>query len=162
MTGGAAAGSGLIVATPAHAAAFAEIHRLSFDDGWSAAGFGRMLRQPDMLGLAALDAGDAAGVSGFIICRFAAPEAEIVTLAVLPARRRRGIAGRLMAGAEEFLRRSAIKEWFLEVDAGDPAATALYETTGFKGVGTRAGYYRSNAGRRDALIMRKELGSGLD
>jgi len=157
MTGEAVTGPDLIVATPAHAAAFAEIHRLSFDDGWSAAGFGRMLRQPNMLGLAALDAEDADRVCGFIICRFAAPEAEIVTLAVLPARRRRGIAGRLMAAAEEFLRRSAIKEWFLEVDAGNPAATALYEITGFKGVGTRIGYYRSNAGRRDALIMRKEL-----
>ena len=157
MTGRAVTGPGLIVATPAHAAAFAEIHRLSFDDGWSAAGFGRMLRQPNMLGLAAPDAEDAGGVCGFIICRLAAPEAEIVTLAVVPARRRRGIAGRLMAGAEEFLRRSAIKEWFLEVDAGNPAATALYEIAGFEGVGTRTGYYRSNAGRRDALIMRKEL-----
>jgi ribosomal-protein-alanine N-acetyltransferase len=47
------------------------------------------------------------------------------------------------------------REAFLEVREDNVAARRLYETEGFAQVGRRRGYY--DAGRVDAVVMRKEL-----
>lgn len=77
-------------------------------------------------------------IRGFLVTRRTAPdEAEILNLAVDPSFRRRGIAKIL---AQNALRTSPGR-WFLEVRESNRAAIALYESLGFRPVGTRQNYY---------------------
>jgi ribosomal-protein-alanine N-acetyltransferase len=79
-------------------------------------------------------------VLGFLVVRqIAANEREILNLAVDPAERRRGVAGKLL---ESELRR-AKTQWFLEVRASNSSAIKLYESTGFREAGRRESYYRN-------------------
>jgi ribosomal-protein-alanine N-acetyltransferase len=81
-----------------------------------------------------------------------ADSAEILTVGVVPAARRGGIARRLIADLlAEAIRRGAT-EVFLEVRVDNGAARRLYETEGFEQIGTRRGYY--DGGRVDAVTMR--------
>ena len=84
-------------------------------------------------------------------------QAEILTVGVVPAARRRGIARTLVANVLTEARRRGAVEAFLEVRVDNAGAIALYENEGFTRLGTRRGYY--DAGRVDALTMRKELSS---
>jgi ribosomal-protein-alanine N-acetyltransferase len=97
-------------------------------------------------------AGDLLGWAGI---RVLGDTAEILTVGVVPAARRAGIA-RLMIDEllREAIRRGA-REVFLEVRVDNEAARALYEREGFEQVGVRRGYY--DAGRVDAVMMRKAL-----
>lgn len=95
---------------------------------------------------------------GFLIGRNLAGEAEILTLAVLPAQRRRG-HGQVLVG--QFLNRAragGATRAFLEVSAENTAAIALYQTAGFAVAGRRHGYYRGPDGSTaDALILSRLL-----
>ncbi|MDO5026045.1 MAG: GNAT family N-acetyltransferase [Trueperella sp.] len=84
------------------------------------------------------------------------PEAEILTLAVKPSYRRRGIARELLATLIGLAVSQNSEEIFLEVRANDPGALSLYQQAGFTAVGQRKGYY-SDA---DATIMRRTLNFG--
>ncbi len=77
-----------------------------------------------------------------------AEEAEILTLAVDPAHRRRGLGRALV---ETFLH-TRQGDVFLEVRPSNLAAQKLYEASGFAPTGTRPRYYRSPD--EDALILR--------
>jgi ribosomal-protein-alanine N-acetyltransferase len=84
-----------------------------------------------------------------------ADAAEILTVGVIPAARRAGIARRLIdALLAEAVARGA-GEAFLEVRVDNTAARALYASEGFGEVGLRRGYYEG--GRIDAVTMRKVL-----
>jgi ribosomal-protein-alanine N-acetyltransferase len=76
-----------------------------------------------------------------LLARIAADEAEILTLAVVPAVRRRGIAHGLLTAALAEFSRLAIGSVFLEVSVRNTAAAALYASLGFTQVGERAHYY---------------------
>ncbi len=84
-----------------------------------------------------------------------ADSAEILTVGVIPAARRRGIARLLLAGLLAEARRRGAVEAFLEVRVDNVAAQALYAGEGFARVGLRPGYY--DGGRIDAVVMRREL-----
>jgi len=96
---------------------------------------------------------------GFVLSRLAADEAEILTIAVAPALRRRGIANLLLATHLGRVAGAGAKHMFLEVEGENHAALALYAGFGFRRVGERKAYYqRPGAGAANALIMRRELG----
>lgn len=95
---------------------------------------------------------------GFLMGRAVAGEAELLTLAVLPAARRQGIGARLVQAflAEARTRQSA--QAFLEVAAGNTAAIALYESAGFGQVGRRKAYYTGADGHSDdALVLTRAV-----
>jgi [ribosomal protein S18]-alanine N-acetyltransferase len=108
-----------------------------------------------------LVAGAGEHAAGFILVSSIAGEAEILTLAVRPADRRRGIAATLVeAAAGVALSRTGEVMW-LEVAEDNPAAIALYGRAGFDLAGRRPRYYpRPNGGFVDALLMRRPLNSG--
>ncbi len=95
---------------------------------------------------------------GFLIGRTVADEAELLTLAVAPDRRRGGIGARLIAAftAEALARGSATA--FLEVAADNAAALALYRRHGFAETGRRRRYYADGPGAPvDALVLCRVL-----
>jgi len=95
---------------------------------------------------------------GFVLIRVAADEAEILTLAVRPASRRRGLGREMVrAGAEKAADMGA-KSLFLEVNVGNFAAKNLYNGLGFLKVGVRPGYYlRDRDHKEDALVLSAQL-----
>lgn len=86
--------------------------------------------------------------------RRAADEAELLRVATAPAARRRGLAAALLAAGLERLRAEGAAACFLEVEAGNAPAIALYRRLGFVPSGRRSRYYATGAG---ALLMRLDL-----
>ncbi|MDY5585464.1 MAG: GNAT family N-acetyltransferase [Arcanobacterium sp.] len=77
-------------------------------------------------------------------------DAEILTIAVAPARRRQGIAQKMLRNLLRYLCENGALRVFLEVRAADFGAQALYEQFGFEKVGLRKRYYHDD----DAVVMR--------
>ncbi len=140
--------------TAVTAARLAEIHAAAFATPWDAAALEALL---DQAGVFVLEQPD-----GFILLRAVADEAEILTLAVYPAARRRGLATRLVReGGIAAAARGAVR-LFLEVADDNTAARALYAGAGFVETGRRPGYYaHPDGGRRDALILALNLPATL-
>ncbi|MFN3584412.1 GNAT family N-acetyltransferase [Phenylobacterium sp.] len=146
----------LVPATPEEAPAMASAHAQAFDRPWDEAAFRDLLASTGVFGFLA----DGEDPSGVVLCRTIAGEAEILTLAVPPWARRRGIAKALMAAALGTARELGANWAYLEVDVDNAAAVALYEGLGFARAGLRRAYYdRGAAGRADALVMRLDLTS---
>lgn len=124
------------------------IHRAAFGtSGWSAQVIMGQLQVSGTSGLIH-DEG------GMILARSVVDEAEILTLAVVPEARRRGIGGQILAFALKQAVDNGCKTMFLEVSAANVAARALYGAHGFVSVGMRPRYYEDGA---DALVMRAVL-----
>jgi ribosomal-protein-alanine N-acetyltransferase len=138
----------------AHAAALAAIHAAAFPAGeaWDAAAFRGQLQLAGVFG-----AIDPAG--GMVLARIAADTAEILTLAVVPEARRRGLGASLLHAALAEAAARGARAMFLEVSEANIAARALYagvEQAGerFASVGRRRRYYRDGS---DALLLRCAL-----
>jgi ribosomal-protein-alanine N-acetyltransferase len=85
-------------------------------------------------------------------------EAEILTLAVRPSARRRGLARRLLAAFRAAAATAGAGRAFLEVAEDNAAARALYVADGWIEAGRRPRYYARSDGRpADALILSREL-----
>jgi [ribosomal protein S18]-alanine N-acetyltransferase len=96
-------------------------------------------------------------ISGFALTRSVAEEAELLLLAVKPNARRSGIGKALLSEMIMIARRAAIKQMFLEVRSGNPAAI-LYQQSGFVEVGRRPRYYRGIDGTQfDAVTYRLQI-----
>jgi ribosomal-protein-alanine N-acetyltransferase len=76
---------------------------------------------------------------------------HVMNLSVDPARRREGIATRLLEALFESTGDDDRRGFTLEVRVSNDAAIQLYESLGFHSQGVRRGYYTDN--REDALIM---------
>lgn len=137
----------------------AEIHEQSFAHGWGADELATLMNERNVICLAARRTGvlGARRTIGFILGRYVADEAEILTVAVAPASRNRGTGRRLVEEAMRRLHRAGAKMLFLEVDEGNRAAVSLYHSLGFAEVGRRTGYYREAGKAATALVMRRQL-----
>ncbi len=93
--------------------------------------------------------------AGFILCRQAADEAEVLTLAIAPEYRRQGLAGRLLDVAIAAAVKVGATAVFLEVAANNTPGLGLYAAAGFIQVGRRRRYYSTASGGIDALILRR-------
>jgi ribosomal-protein-alanine N-acetyltransferase len=143
-------------ARAADAAAMAQTHATAFASPWSAEEIARFAAAPGGFALVAETEGE---MAGFILCRLMAGEAEVLTLAVRPELRRRGVALALVEAAVTLAAQTA-EAMFLEVAEDNPGALALYRRSGFSTVGRRAGYYgRAGAAAVDAIVMRRTLNS---
>jgi ribosomal-protein-alanine N-acetyltransferase len=78
--------------------------------------------------------------------------AQILTVGVLPAARRRGVGRLLVRALVAEARRRRATEVLLEVREDNHAAQRLYAGEGFTVLGKRRGYYEQ--GRVDAITMR--------
>jgi len=84
--------------------------------------------------------------AGFALSRAVVDEAELLLLAVRPARRRRGVATALLRSVISDAAANGAVRVHLEVREGNDAVK-LYQTTGFRKVGERRNYYRGTSGQ---------------
>jgi ribosomal-protein-alanine N-acetyltransferase len=131
------------------AAPLAALHAASFPDAWDAVAITKLLGTPGTFAFHHHD--------GFVMARAAAGEAEILTLAVAPAARGRGLGRALLEPAIAKAHALGAQTMFLEVGADNPHALALYAGLGFAKVGTRKAYYSRASGGADALVLRLSL-----
>jgi ribosomal-protein-alanine N-acetyltransferase len=147
----------LASAGPNDAADLAQAHARGFKEAWSAEDIAAILSTPGGYAIAAREEGEPAA-RGFILARANAGEAEILTLAVDPVHRRRGLGRALVDAALAAAITANAEAVFLEVAADNAAAIGLYEAAGFERVGTRRGYYaRPGQIPIDALVLRHTL-----
>ncbi|MEP3046994.1 MAG: ribosomal protein S18-alanine N-acetyltransferase [Roseibium sp.] len=138
----------------------AEIHARSFSHKWGAAELARMKAQNGTIILVARRSSPYGTRTplGFLILRLAADEAEVLTVAVHPRQRGRGIGKKLMEAGLFRLYSDRCKSLFLEVDSSNESAVLLYRSLGFKEVGQRKSYYSDSGGDGTALVMRVDVG----
>lgn len=135
--------------TPADMAA---LHALCFRQPapWSEATFAAFAADPLCFALLEADS--------FLVGRAVAGEAELLTLAVAPQNRRRGLGARLVGRFVYQARLRAATQAFLEVAADNSPAIALYAAAGFNSTGLRKGYYRPPGMIPvDAMLMTRTL-----
>lgn len=147
----------------------AAVHAACFPNPWTAPSFAELLAQETVFGL---------GIENvaFGLFQRAAEDMELLTIAVVPAHRRQGIARQMMetamslrggeadaaihatTGKDGLLRNNVPRndnlKIFLDVAAGNVAAIALYEALGFTPIRTRKAYYSTG---EDAVVMQKTL-----
>ena len=142
-------------ATARDAAAIAALHAASFRRGWSEQEVETLLLDRAVIGHRVTIANK---VTGFIMSRKAADEAEILSVAVNARQRGRGLARNLLTLHLRRLAGLGARTVFLEVDENNAPALRLYDRAGFREVGRRPNYYPA-AGRKNAtaLVLRRDL-----
>ncbi len=144
-------------ATHADAAPMAALHAACFAKGWSEKSIANLLNDKGVLAHT-VSVAPVNALAGIIMARGAGDEAEILTLAVARQFRRNGLAQTLITKISTRLAASGAERLFLEVDAENDAATALYEKHGFTVIGRRRNYYRRDGHPpRDALCLSLNL-----
>lgn len=129
----------------ANLGAIATLHAACFpDDPWGSAALATVLGMPGADGRVAVAENGAP--LGLLIDQCLGEDAEVLTLGVLPASRRQGIARVLLNDLFSRARAGGATRVVLEVAADNEAARALYLSMGFVRDGIRRGYYRRNSG----------------
>jgi N6-L-threonylcarbamoyladenine synthase len=129
-----------------------EIEIVSFPDPWSPAMFVGELSRSDRIWRAAETAeGVFLGYGGVMIV---GDEAHLMSLAVAPSERRRGVARILYDDLAVRAARTGARRITLEVRDDNDAALAFYRAAGLSVEGVRPRYYREG---QDALIMWGDL-----
>ncbi len=124
----------------------AALHAAGFARCWTEAEIAALLSRPTTLCVTS----DA----GFALLQIIPPEAEILTIAIAHDARGRGHGRALLGQALLAASAKGCDTVFLEVDARNAPALALYRRAGFTQTGLRPSYYAHPDGNRsDALTM---------
>lgn len=134
-------------------ALLADLHARAFERPWSAAEFAKLLQNAAVFALVWRDADP----QGFVMAWAAAGDAELITVAVAPEARRRGVAAALVDVASGVASACGAASMHLEVAENNAAARALYAKLGYHEAGRRRGYYAVGDGSVDAIVMRRDL-----
>ena len=139
-------------AAAALAAPLSCLHRACFpNDPWPPPAIAEITAIRGFFGRIAWEDEAAAGLG---LAQGLGQECELLTLGVVPQRRRIGIGSALLASIVDEARRRRVRTLFLEVADDNIAAHALYEARGFVQIGRRANYYRRGSGLVDARVLR--------
>ncbi len=128
-----------------YASALATLHTLCFVDPWSEDNFRNILNLPTTFGI-----GDE---KGFILYSDLGDDLEILTIAVHPDYRRKGIATNLIKELQNFAQKNQKGKIFLEVNVKNTPAVQLYLKNGFIQSGIRKNYYHEKGQTFDALCF---------
>jgi len=98
-------------------------------------------------------------IAGFVIVHLdletTGLQGYVITLDVAEGYRRKGVASRLMLGAEGRAGAAGAQQMELHVFTGNEAAIRFYERMGYSRLGVRRRFYRADG--LDAFLYRKEL-----
>jgi ribosomal-protein-alanine N-acetyltransferase len=151
-------GGGAAVIEPAtlrDAHRLAQLHGASFHRGWGEGEFEQMLAERNTL-VHRLRQGRT--IIGFAVSRIAADEAEILSIAVEPKHRGRGLSRNLLLTHLGHLAGHGVRTVFLEVEENNQPARRLYDRAGFSVAGRRERYYKQASGEQlNAVLMRRDL-----
>lgn len=137
-----------------HASVVAALIDCCLEEPWSDEAVGSILATPGTFGFIALVSDTP---NGFILCRAAGGECEVLALGTVPERRRQGTARRLIELAFQEAALHGATRIVLEVAEDNSAARGLYARCGFSMVGRRSCYYRRRSGNHaDALILSRD------
>ena len=125
------------------------------EDAWTPEMFAAEFAQPPSrrLYLVAEHGNALTGYAGMMFT--GGSQADVVTLAVTPARWGRGTGTALLLALLDEADKRGYEEVLLEVREDNPRARRLYLRHGFDEVGIRRGYYQPSG--VDAVVMRKVL-----
>ena len=135
------------------AAQLAHLHARAFDKPWSETELAKILDNQATFALIAR----AGAPQGFVIAWAAAGDAEILTVAVVPEARRKGVGASLVTAAGVTALVRGASHMHLEVAENNLAARALYLKLGYEEAGRRNAYYAGEGGAVDAVVMRRAL-----
>jgi ribosomal-protein-alanine N-acetyltransferase len=142
-------------ATLRDAPKLAQLHGASFHRGWGEGEFEQMLAERNTL-VHRLRQGRK--TIGFAVSRMAADEAEILSIAVEPKHRGRGLSRNLLLTHLGHLAGRGVRAVFLEVEENNQPARRLYARAGFAVAGRRERYYKQPGGEQlNAVLMRRDL-----
>jgi [ribosomal protein S18]-alanine N-acetyltransferase len=131
-------------------ALLAALHASAFDSPWDAAALSDLLLADGVDAVCEPD--------GFILMRTTVYEAEILTLAVRPEARGRGLGADLVRRGLAAAAGRGARRVVLEVADDNGAARAIYAKAGFEQAAVRPRYYaRPDGSRRDALLLALNL-----
>lgn len=136
-----------------HAGLLAALHAVSFpsEDQWDENAMSSLLSSPGVAAAVGVKDGTPAS---FIMIRSMVGEAEILTLCVVSAFRRQGLAQALLAWGLQAAQTEQAEQMFLEVSVANEGAKTLYEKAGFTKAGLRRAYYPDGS---DALVLCKQI-----
>jgi ribosomal-protein-alanine N-acetyltransferase len=126
-----------------------EIERSCFITPWTEGMFRSQLRFRDQaINLVLVEEGI---VVGYAAAWIAYDEIHLLSIAVAPAARRRGLGGEILGAVMDRGRARSADRVILEVREGNAAARAFYRVHGFVDIGMRRRYYSDTD--EDAIIM---------
>lgn len=131
--------------------AMAALEVLAFPHPWTPDQLAVELQGLASLGLIAEDGGE---LLGYALFRRVLDETELLRLAVVPGRRRGGLASALVERGLSTLRAAGCAVAFLEVREDNAGAIGFYQASGWHAAGRRPRYYPDGA---DALLYRRAL-----
>jgi ribosomal-protein-alanine N-acetyltransferase len=135
--------------TSADIASVLEIERACFITPWTEGMFRSQLLFTDQaITLVLLEEGI---LVGYAAAWMAYDEIHLLSIAVAPAARRRGLGGEILGAVLERGRARRAERAILEVREGNAAARAFYRVHGFVDIGLRRRYYSDTD--EDAIVM---------
>ena len=135
-----------------YAPLLAELHGRCFALPWSEKEMADLLRLPSTIVWVTEYA--------FLICSRVLDEMEILTIGVLPEKRKQHLATQLLEDLIIYAKGNDVHKIFLEVSVTNKPAQNLYTKFGFTKSGIRRAYYTTEAGTEDALCLIKKLSDG--
>lgn len=136
-----------------HVALVGTMERRNYEFSWNDGIFRDCVKAGYICELVQLDG----EVIGYGIMQIGADEAHILNLCIDQPFQRQGFARVLL---EHLIEQAGVHRAhivFLEVRPSNPRAVELYQRSGFNEIGLRKGYYDSNQGREDALVMARSI-----
>jgi [ribosomal protein S18]-alanine N-acetyltransferase len=131
----------------------AQLHARSFDKPWTAGEIAKLMQNPAVFALVS----HSAAPQGFAMAWSAAGDAELLTVAVIPEARRKGVGAALTSAAAVAALVRGAKAMHLEVAEDNAPARALYAKLGYVEAGRRHAYYAGEGGSVDAIVMKRTL-----
>ncbi len=133
---------------PADLKAVAEVERASYRFPWKIGIFRDCL----LAGYNSQVLEVSAVISGYSIMSVTGAEAHLLNLCVHPSCQHLGYGRRLLNTVLLRADELAVEQVLLEVRPSNDIAIGLYESVGFKLIGTHPSYYQADGGRQDAVI----------
>jgi [ribosomal protein S18]-alanine N-acetyltransferase len=143
------------LAVPADAGDLSRLHIASFNDGWSEDDFVTWLGRKEAIAAITEDKREAVA---FGLALEAGADAELLTIATGPARRRAGHGRQIFHALDAEAHKRGLERWVLEVASKNLPAIRLYKSVGFVEIGVRKAYYRTPDGQDDAFVMSRKVG----
>jgi len=96
---------------------------------------------------------------GFYVGEYILGEATLMDICVAPDYQGNGYGKFILNHYENEAKALGAKTLFLEVRAKNISALMMYINNGYSEIGRRTGYYPSEIGYEDAIVMKKQLGN---